>query len=654
MNLVFEIGCEEIPARFVDRALDDMGAKFAAECEARRVGFDGFRTFGTPRRMTLLVEGLAERQDNLEEVRTGPPERAAFRDGEPTKAAHGFARGAGVAVEDLTVVETPKGRYVAANVFQEGRPTRELLPEILLAILNGLGFPKSMRWADNREAFARPVRWILALAGTEVVPLTWAKVESGAATQGHRFVAPGPFEISGDDPIPAYLATLEGANVVLDPAERRRLALDGLQAAAEAAGGQLRPDPGLLTEVSHLVESPYICTLEFDEKYLELPDEVLISSMRSHQRYFAITDAEGALLNACGVVYNTPVRDVDVVRRGNLRVLRARLEDAVFFWETDLATPLPDRLSKLENVVWLKQIGSVRQRCERISTLAAAIAVKLGFDDETQANARRAGLLSKADLVTNLVGEFPDLQGAVGREYARKAGEDDAVAVAIYEQYLPRGAEDAIPQTDAGAAVALAEKLDALVGCFGIGLVPSSNADPYALRRAAIGVLRILVGRQYTTSLPELVVVDAVLAVGLDDVLSAGDRVTALTELVDEPDFEPLATGFRRVVNILRKQAADRDAAGVDPGLFVDDAERSLHGAYISAAETMDAALDARDWSKACGALIGLKSPVDTFFDEVMVMADDPGLRGNRIALLASLEQLFLKVADISVISVSR
>ncbi len=691
MELIFEIGAEDIPARFVDDALDQMQNAFEKACEEDRIAAEGVVAYGTPRRLVLTVKNLASSQSDLEEVRTGPPAQVAFKDGAPTGAAQGFARGQGVDVSDLYTVETEKGEYVAAKVFETGAPTLERLPEILSGVLRGLHFPKSMRWADYRESFARPIRWIVAVADGEVVPVDFAGVESGRKTRGHRFAAPDAIDVSSID---AYISDLREAHVVVDQAERRKAIEEGIALLGEQAGGAVVDDPGLVDEVIHLVEEPHPVLVNFSSNYLELPDEVLISSMRKHQRYFAIADAKGNLLPACGVIYNTPVRDPDVVAAGNLRVLKARLDDARFFWEQDLRAPIESFVEKLDRVIWLKQIGTMKERSARVSMTAARIAEAIGASEDTVEHARRAGYLAKADLVTQMVGEFPDLQGVMGREYARHAGEPDEVAVAIHEQYLPKGAADDTPQTDAGACLALAERLDSLVGCFGIGLEPTSASDPYALRRAALGVIRILQERAYTVSLPELIelarstyddldegvletggdeldakilgfvgtrlenqlakdyptdVVQAVLAVGLEDVLSITDRVEALAALRDEPDFEPLAQGFKRVVNILKKQAADFDLdTPVDPEVLAEDAEKALYDAANEAEDAMEVALNSRDWERACQILIKLKGPVDEFFDNVMVMTDDAAIKRNRLALLADLRSLFRDVADIS------
>lgn len=701
-QLIFEVGCEDLPARFVAPALAQMQAAFTQACLARRISVEGeVRVVGTPRRLALLVDGLATQQQDLQEERLGPPAKAALREGEYTQAAHGFARGLGLTAEQLYLVDTPRGPYVAARVFEAGAPTATLLPELLLHVAQSFSFPKSMRWGARRDTFARPVRWLLATLDGVCVPLSFAGVVSGDVTFGHRFSAPDPITVTS---IAHYVEALRAADVEVDPAERRAQIKLLLTRAADEAGGQLIEDEALLDEVVQLVEKPHVVCVRFDERYLEMPDEVLILSMRSHQRYFAIKRADGAgLLNACAVIYNTPVRDPDVVRAGNLRVLKARLDDARFFWAQDLKTPLEQFLPKLERVVWLGALGSLSDRAHRISALVSRLGMTLGLPEQTRYHAQRAGLLAKADLATSMVYEFTDLQGIMGRAYASHAGEPEAIALAIEEHYLPKGADDALPSTDEGALVALAERLDALVGIFGVGLVPRSNADPYALRRAALGVLRITQSRAYpvllstllaqawevyhatglaeaafTTSREALLaqleefittrhkhllatefpadVVDAVLAVASDELLAARDRVAALAQLRQDDDFEPLAIGFKRVVNLLRKQADAQLAIpeAVDPELLVEPQERALHQHFGRARGEILAALEGRDWAGACQSLITLKAPVDAFFDHVMVMTDVEALRANRLALLDRLRVLFLQVADISMIQTER
>ncbi|MEM1348927.1 MAG: glycine--tRNA ligase subunit beta [Myxococcota bacterium] len=698
-EVIFEIGCEEIPARFIPSALEQLRAMFLEHCaEARlEVSEASVRAWGTPRRLVLTASRVADTQANLEEERTGPPVKAAYRDGEPTSAALGFARGQGVDVSDLYTVETQKGAYVAAKVFEEGAPTSTLLPDILDAMLRGLSFPKSMRWATYADTFPRPVRWLLALFDGEVVDVEYANVRASNRTYGHRFAAPGAILV---ETIQQYRDDLRSAHVWVEPEERREEIKRRLHQCAEEIGGTVREDPSLLDEVVFLVEAPHVLVVEFDEKYLELPREVLISSMRKHQRYFSVLEPGGdALMNACIVVYNTPVRDPNVVRAGNLRVLKARLDDARFFFEQDTrdGTTLHDWSRKLDSVVWLYELGSQGERTERLEDLSEALAKELELGDVTVAHARRAASLAKADLVTNMVGEFPDLQGIIGREYALAAGQPEQVAHAIAEQYLPSGADDPLPATDAGAVVAMATRLDTLVGIWGAGKLPKGNKDPYQLRRAAIGLLRIVRERAYSVTLKRLLglafeeyarqdkleafpgerdqllpqieefvldrlrgllehdaprdIVNAVLDSDGDDLLSMSDRARALVEVREEEGFDELAEIFKRVVNILPDDDRELDELGiVDPELLQQDAERALLDAYDAATKEVAKAVSARDWVAACRTLAGLRAPITRFFDDVMVHAEDPNIKRNRLALLAGLRREFRRVANIALI----
>lgn len=690
MELIFELGCEELPASFVEPALESMKSSFLRALETARLGIGNvdIQAAATPRRLTLLITGLPASQPDLEEERTGPPARVAFRDGQPTKAAEGFARGQGVDVDALYTVETDKGEYLAARVFEAGLATEALLPDILTHLLEELRFPKSMRWGHHSPLFARPLRWILAVADGKPVTLSFAGVESSNLTSGHRFVAPEPIEVTS---IADYRQKLRAANVMLDHEERKTLITELIHQEAEAAGGQIVIDPELVTEVAHLVEWPYAVSLPIADKYLELPREVLISSMRSHQRYFAVEEkGGGSLVGSCVVIYNTPVRDPRLVAAGNLRVLKARLDDARFFYDKDLQKSLTEHAQALDRVIWIGPLGTMGERSERMSILASNIAAMLGLDANSIDQAHTAARLAKADLVTNMVDEFPDLQGIIGGEYARNEGLNKEIATAIAEQYLPTSPDAPLPSTLISSAVALAEKLDAIVGCFSAEMTPSSTSDPYGLRRAALGVVRILTSLDAPLSLPALIdaasapykatdpdadkkildflvtrlqyllaadaptdVVNAVLATEVTEIPSIKGRVDALKTLRDQPDFEPLAMGFKRVVNILKKQAEDidLDTLTVDPALFQDPEEKALFDAHSEAAARVEAALHDQKWSTACGALIALKTPVDAFFDTVMVMADDEALRNNRIALLASLKELFFRVADLSQIS---
>jgi len=690
-ELFIEIGTEEIPAGYLEPALSALEAATLKLLDNLRLGHGKVRTFATPRRLAISVEGVAERQEEVTVEKVGPPKSAAFdTQGNPTRAATGFAKGAGVEVSDLVVVSTPKGDYMAARKVERGLPAMEVLPGVLPDLITEkIPFPKSMRWGSGRTTFARPIHWIVALLDGKVLPFELAGIASGNVTYGHRFAHPGPIEVSGADD---WLGKLRQAGVIADIAERRRLAEEGVKAAASEAGGTPIDDPDLIDEVTNLVELPIAIRGGFDEGFLTLPREVSVTCMREHQRYFAVVDATGKLLPAFVSLINTPAQDLGVVRTGNERVLRARLSDARFFFTEDTKHPLADRLEGLKKVTFQSGLGTSFEKAERLAALAGWLAQRLA--PESGKAAKRAALLAKCDLITEVVGEFPMLQGVMGGIYARLSGEGDDVAAAIAEHYLPKGAArgdlvSEMPETSAGAMVSLADKLDNLCGCFGMGLIPTGAADPYALRRQALAVIGLLWAKGHRLDLreafskslsmlaekfpakdPEAVrgqltefllgrleglmlsrglssgAIQAALAVFSGDVVETLERAQALERLKGEPDFERLAVLFKRVANIVASAPAVE--TGVDPALFAEKAEQDLFEAIQPVSREVEDALKMRDFHRAALALSGLKEQVDGFFDAVMVMAEDERLRRNRLALLSSLRELVLRVADIS------
>ena len=681
-ELLLEIGTEEIPAGFLPKAMADMANLIHTELENAQLAFGAVRTLATPRRLLLVVEGIEEHQPTLRSEVMGPAKSVAFAaDGKPTKAGEGFARGQGVSVDQLVIVETDKGAYVCAKKEQAGRPTAELLTEILPRLIQAIPFKKSMRWKDLDVRFARPVHWIVALYGGTVVPFAFGNITSGNESRGHRFMAPGTFAVKD---FSQYLQECERHFVIVDPDKRKAIIRDEVARLAKEAGGEVLADEELLEQVSFLVEYPSAVLGTFNPDFLQVPKEVLITSMRSHQRYFSLVDASGKLMPAFITINNTLAPDPSVVVRGNERVLRARLSDARFFFEEDKKVPLADRVEALKSVVYQAKLGTSYEKMERFRALAVGLAEQLAPALKEQA--ARAATLCKADLVSGMVGEFPEVQGVMGREYALLEGEAAEVAQAIYEHYLPIQAGGAIPSTDLGAFVSIADKLDTLCGCFGVGLIPTGTADPYALRRSAIGILNIILGRGYRLCLPELVdrsldlltakltrprpevradvleflrlrlvnllagqgypqdVVDAVLSASFVDVADALARVKALAELKGREDFEPLAVAFKRVVNII-KGGVDTPVA---PTLFTAPCEGALHDATGRVAGEVAQAVATGDYAAALRAIAGLRGAVDGFFEGVMVMADQDAVRINRLALLTGVARLFEGIADFS------
>jgi glycyl-tRNA synthetase beta chain len=684
-ELLLEIGTEEIPARFLPPVLEEMAASFRKILEQERIGVGEIRTWGTPRRLALVAREVAAAQAGVETEEIGPPKDVAFdAAGKPTPAGLGFAKKQGVAVSALLEVDTPRGVYLAVKKSTAGRPTAARLPEMLPAFILSLSFPKSMRWGSQTITFARPIHWILARFGGTVVPFELGDVTSGGVTYGHRFLAPGAVEVKDAT---AYGAALRAAKVIVDPAERRPLLEAELARAAAAVGGEVVPNPGLLEENTFLVEYPSVVVGNFEDKFLALPDEVLITSMREHQRYFSLRGKDGKLLPHFMAVNNTLTRDPDVVRQGHERVLRARLSDAMFFFQEDAKTPLENRVEALKGVVFHSLLGTSYEKMERFRELAVTLARELAPDLEERA--ARAATLCKADIVTEMVGEFPSLQGVMGRQYAKLSGEAPEVAEALFTHYLPRHADDDLPADRIGALVGLADRLDTICGCFGVGLVPTGTADPYGLRRHALAVIRILRSQELHLDLVETVAaalkllkekisrpveetalevldffqtrlqhlllaegfdhetITAVLAAGCRDVVEAADKVRALEEFRRSPDFPALAVAFKRVINISR----GAEAGEVTALLFEYPEENLLFESTELMELEVSGALERRDYAAVGRALAWLKGPVDAFFEKVLVMAEDANLRRNRLALLLRISRTFLLMADFSKIT---
>lgn len=697
-DLLFEIGTEELPSGEIDSALEQLAKYIAAQCEEARLTFGEIETYTTPRRLAVIVRSISERATDMESLVLGPSVRIAFDDdGNPTRAALGFAKGQGLDADAIQRVDTPKGEYVAVTVHDSGRPAEEILPSILDGAFRSIHWKQSMHWGWADVAFARPVRWIVALLGDAVLPVTFGGITSGRSTRGHRFMAPDPVALANVD---AYLPTLRDAYVMASVEERRENIRTGVKKAAEDAGLTAIVDDELVNEVAHLNEWPTAMIGRFDKDLLEVPREVLIVSMRTHQRYFPAETSDGKLANAFIFVSNMVVEEPEVIVAGNVRVLRARLEDARFFWDEDRRTTLEERRERLASIRYIDGLGNVRDRSDRLEKLTASLIDDYAEGNATlRKNATRAAHLCKSDLASLMVGEFGELQGIIGRYYAQSDGEADEVAVAIDEHYMPRGSTDSTPHSDAGVYVAIADKIDAIVGCFALGLKPSGSADPYALRRAAIGLLRILsdndlrlrtkdiAGRAYDLHPPEKLlpradvirdvdafirhripallpntptdIAQAVVAVIGDDIPSAQDRADVLMTLQKNADFEALAAGFKRVVNIVAKAASTKDPLGnalsngtlsPDASLFKEPAEVALFEALQRAQPKVDAASKAHKFDDMAQTLIGLKEPIDVFFDDVLVNDEDPTIRENRLALLASLREIFLRFADISLV----
>ncbi len=688
-DLLFEIGCEEIPAKMLARQLVDFPAFVELRLAAARLEHKGVRALGTPRRLTVIVKQLSDRQPDLHEEVVGPPVSAAFApDGTLTKAGQGFAAKNGVAPESLEKKEVAgkKGQYVVAVRNVVGQDARGLLPGLLAELAASIAWPKSQRWGWSETTFVRPVQWIVALFGGEVVPLTWAGQTSGRASRGHRFLSPGPVEISSAD---SYVEALRAAHVVVDPEARKDLVRAELERLARTTGLRVRPDEPLLAEVIHLGEYPVGVCGEFDPAFLEIPEEIIVTTMRTHQRYFAMETTDGTLANRFATMMATIVKDPLVVQQGNQKVIASRLSDGKFFVSEDRKKSFDAWNEKLDSVVFQAKLGdaakTIGHKVRRIEKIAAALATFAGADVEL---VKKAARVCKADLASHAVGEFPELQGVMGRHYAKDFGYPPEVASAIDEHWWPKGQGAALPITAAGAILALADRMDTIVGAFAVGLEPSGSADPFGLRRAAIGIWQILLSRSDWATLwtPLFAATRDALAehgvvvkdptsletffrarlrgIFTDQGIPAQDADAALAQEFRDPvDARARALAcakiskearevFKRVANILDDARGKKLAIGAspDPGKFVaaDNVEHKLFAAVTEAQAREKAPRAARDYTSVFDSLEKLRPTVAAFFDKggVMVMDPDPLLRDNRLALLSWFIAPYLSIAD--------
>lgn len=673
-DLLFEIGTEEIPAHVMPHLLEDLAQLAETMLKEHRLSYEKVRTLGTPRRAALIVTGLAERQEDVNTETRGPSVAIAFdADGNPTKAGAGFARGQGVDPSALI----QRDGYVYASVHESGAATAELLTSLLPDLVRAIPLPNSMRWGDLDFRFIRPIRWFVALYGTEIVPFTLAGVTSGNHSRGHRTLAPADFVITS---AADYEAACEKAYIIVDPERRRAMICEQITETAKACGGTAEITPDLLEEVLYLVEYPTALSGSFEEKYLALPAEAVITPMRDHQRYFPVKAADGSLLPAFITVRNGGKAHLDVVAHGNERVLRARLADAQFFFDEDRKKSLAEHREKLKTVVFQRGLGSMYEKTERLMALTTAIVEEMAAgdtDDAALADARRAAELSKADLVTGMVTEFTELQGIMGREYALLDGESPAVARAIDEQYMPRFAGDELPQTPLGVALSVADKIDNIVGTFSQGRIPTGSQDPFGLRRQALGLVLMLIEQESTMLLSDLVdeacdlydleefrdkmqvyvadfirlrlknvlsergvrydVQEAVLG-DVDLVADVPVRAAYVERLLASEGGEALVQSFVRVGNIARSVTGGT----VDPALFKAEEEGALLSAYQAAAAARAEGEDTLPTEQALGRAI------DTFFDAVMVMDKDARVKENRLSLLKMIDDYLLETADYS------
>lgn len=681
-DLLFEIGLEEMPARFIRAAVEQLKERTSKWLGDSVISYDSIDSYATPRRLAVLVKGVAEKQEDVHEEVKGPSRKIALDEsGNWSKAALGFARSQGVDPDQFTFRELSGTEYIYVSKSREGVETKSLLSEGLLGILHAMNFPKNMRWGSYDFKFVRPIRWMVALFGSEIIDLEIAGVKSGNVTRGHRFLGQDTVIASPGE----YVEALRAQHVIADIQEREAMITSQIADLAKEQSWNIAVKEDLLEEVLFLVETPTVLFGKFEESFLNIPQEVLITSMREHQRYFPVLNADGALLPFFVTVRNGDNRSLDLIARGNEKVLRARLSDAKFFYEEDQKLAIKDALSKLESIVFHEELGTVGDKVRRIRRNSEKLTALLGADSGTVEAVSRTAEICKFDLVTQMVYEFPELQGVMGEDYARKAGESDAVARGIFEHYQPRFAGDDVPASQVGSIVSIADKLDTIAGCFSIGIIPTGSQDPYGLRRQAAGIVQIILEHQLEVQLSQLFelaiethahfhelkrskeemmkdlleffglrvrktlsdhcrydVVDAVMGAGYDDVVSVVSRGNGLMEAVERPEFKTVCEAFGRVSNLASKASAVK----VRSDLLHDPAEAKLYQKLTEITPEFRRQLEGKDASGALTSLSSLQEAINAFFDGVMVMTEDEQIRMNRLALLSAIDQELKQFAD--------
>ncbi|THE15431.1 glycine--tRNA ligase subunit beta [Bacillus timonensis] len=687
-DLLIEIGLEEMPARFVTDAMNQLADKVTNWLIEHNVSFEQVERFSSPRRLAVLVHDVAEKQQDVELEAKGPAKKIALdQDGNWTKAAMGFTRGQGATVEDIFFKEINGVEYAHINKFIKGKDTLEILSDLENVIIH-LSFPKNMRWGDQELRYVRPIKWIVALFGEELIPITITNVKASNKTWGHRFLG---HEVEITSPR-GYEKLLMSQYVIADYLERKEAITNQIKILEEDNNWEVPIDADLLEEVTNLVEYPTAFFGKFEEEFLNLPEEVLVTSMREHQRYFPVKDKNGALLPYFVAVRNGDHKHLETVARGNEKVLRARLSDADFFYKEDQKLKIDDLIQKLDKIIYHEEIGSIGDKVRRIQQITKHLSELLELDSETQNKANRAAEICKFDLVTNMVYEFPELQGVMGERYARLSGEESEVAVAINEHYMPRHADDASPASTVGALISLADKLDTIVGCFSIGIIPTGSQDPYALRRMASGVVQILLDKGWNISLEELFeyvlslfveaniaklekqeiekelvqffklrikhelnnrrirydIIDAVLGTKLGDIGLLVQKAEILEKYKEHQDFKATIESLGRVLNIAKKG----EDAEINPSLFESDEEKHLFEKFIEVKPKVIESLQAKNVAEAFHLLASMRELIDQYFEHTMVMAEDEAVRKNRLAQMVQLAHVIYLIGDMNAIIV--
>ncbi|MCR1954838.1 glycine--tRNA ligase subunit beta [Clostridioides mangenotii] len=679
--LLFEIGVEEMPARFVGNTLFQLESNLSKLLKDNRIAFDEIKSYGTPRRLVLIVDGIQDKQSDLEEEIKGPAKKIAVdADNNFTKPAIGFMKSKNLNPEDIYFKVVGKDEYMFATIKQKGELSEDIIKEILPQTIKSVVFPKSMRWGGKNLRFVRPIRWLVTLLNDNVVDFDLEGIISSNVTKGHRFL--GKSEITVNS-LEDYLKKLKENYVILDQKQRKEIIKDQCTKVAEALSGTVELDEELLEEVTHLVEYPTAFYGEFDKDYTKLPKEVVITPMKQHQRYFPVTKGGKLLPNFIAVRNGSDYR-IENVKVGNEKVLEARLADALFFYNEDIKNNLESYIEKLKDVVFQAQLGSIYEKTLRMDKLSIDILDELDMQEE-KVHASRAAKLSKADLITGMVGEFDELQGFMGKEYAKVSGEDEAVCEAIFEHYLPRFSGDTLPQTNVGVALSIADKLDSIAGFFAIGIQPTGSQDPYALRRQALGILSILMDKKIDVDLKTLIehaldnyieidfdksavcanimnffnervriqfkdmgirydVVDAVISSDVNDVYDMYCRALALNNWLDRDELVEMLTAFNRVSTLAQKAESDK----VDESLLKEDAERKLYSEFVDVKEKVEALISDKKYSVALETFASLRPVIDSLFDSVMVMDNDEVIKNNRLGLLKQIYDTMLKICDLS------
>ncbi|MEY8415393.1 glycyl-tRNA synthetase beta chain [Tissierella praeacuta DSM 18095] len=684
-SYLLEIGVEELPARFVGDALEQLQMNTSNLFKEERINYNNMRVYSTPRRLTLIIDGLGDKQEDLKETVKGPAKKIAFdEEGNPTKALLGFMRGQGIDISSVYVEEYNGTEYVYANVLKEGNSIEQIISRDMSKIIKSINFPKSMRWGGKNIRFARPIRWLVSLLDDEIVPFNLEGIEASNITKGHRFLGSSRIVINH---VNEYIESLRQNFVILDQAERKDIIKYGCEKLAKEKGGNLQQDENLLDEVTNIVEYPTPMIGRIKEEYLSLPADVIITPMKEHLRFFPVLDDKKRLLPYFITVRNGNEDFIETVIKGNEKVLGARLEDAKFFYMDDIKRSLESYVEDLKTIVFQEKLGTLYDKTKRVQNLAVKIGEYLEVGEETEKNIERAGYLSKADLVTKMVSEFTELQGKIGMEYAKTSEENEIVGLAIFEQYLPRFAGDELPTTTAGSVLSIADKMDTISGLFAIDIHPTGSQDPFGLRRQALGIINIILEKKLNLSINELVetalyfyveinglafdynkvkaeiieffngrirnmfmdmgirydIVDAVISTNIDDIYDMKIRANKLNEWLKKDGLSEMLSAFNRVSNLAEKAITNE----VQRDLLTED-EIELYEKFNNMEEKIDVLINKKEYDKALDQLVILKEPIDNFFDKVMVMVEDEKIRNNRLGLLKKIYDKMLQICDLS------